>query len=498
MATSKNSKTAILSGDTLSVTGPGTYEFKLLPNGKVQLTLADGQTTVLSEAEFDSIHTLNLQNAQATFIIDANLLVSEQFAVIGAGTLQVTGHATGVTFIQASSNVVAGKGNFETSVNLDVLIKDALSDHPHDMTAVLSQLSINGNVADSIKAVWDYLDDHVTGYYDTVTNESFIRLGVEYAKYVKAGGAPLTDVVAKFTPDGGDAGTTADRLQSMHDNLLGNFNGGDFNDRFSATHADPALKGALLTLMSSVGWGDLRDRPPYSGSETDIPGHDGARVWDYAHGIARPDYVEHSYGTLDPASHDAGNNVFFGAGNSAADYVIGEHVGAGLELGLKVHYRTGDTVQPTSSDADGTAHFTVDSGYADGRHNESEVRTDRAAWNFDFSIDTGLHGATGDLSSFHFKLLVDTDASANVSYLDLTSVDPLGGHIINSHLAQDSVNFGFGTIKPLIDGDPSTAGFQPYSFGPGHFDILLQAEDNAGHVLASSHIVVDVSSSWIV
>ncbi len=61
---------------------------------------------------------------------------------------------------------------------------------------------------------WDNLDDNYTssGYYSTPVNELFVRLGVEYAEYLKEGGAPLFNVTAKFTADGGDVGANPDRV----------------------------------------------------------------------------------------------------------------------------------------------------------------------------------------------------------------------------------------------------------------------------------------------
>src|SRR5690606_25600563 len=84
--------------------------------------------------------------------------------------------------------------------------------------------------AQAIAQVWDYIDDNYS-YYDNLINEASAKLAVEYAKYLRAGGAPLLDVVAKYTADGADAGTNPDRVQSLHDNLLGNAGGGALADK---------------------------------------------------------------------------------------------------------------------------------------------------------------------------------------------------------------------------------------------------------------------------
>ncbi len=90
------------------------------------------------------------------------------------------------------------------------------------LATVRSELHVD--TATAMTVVWDYLDDiYVSaGPNQANVNEAFTRLGIEYAKYLKDGGAPLTNITAKYTPDGADAGTAPDRLQSLHDNLLGN------------------------------------------------------------------------------------------------------------------------------------------------------------------------------------------------------------------------------------------------------------------------------------
>ena len=47
------------------------------------------------------------------------------------------------------------------------------------------------------------------------------------------------------------------------------------------------------------------------------------------------------------------------------------------------------------------------------------------------------------------------------------------------------------TIKSLIDGDPNTEGFQPYAFGEGEFDIVLEAYAGTTKI-AENKIVVHV------
>ena len=111
--------------------------------------------------------------------------------------------------------------------------------------------------------VWNYLDDaYATSPNQLNVNEAFTRLGVEYADYVKHGGTPLPDVVAKYTPDGADLGSNPDRVQSLHDNLLGNLTSDALTQRYGAT----ALHDTLQTLIIGVD-AHLLNRPYGSGDE---------------------------------------------------------------------------------------------------------------------------------------------------------------------------------------------------------------------------------------
>src|SRR5829696_9049455 len=87
--------------------------------------------------------------------------------------------------------------------------------------------------------------------------------------------------------------------------------------------------------------------------------------------------------------------MFFGDGNLPTNYNISVDDKTDIELGLKIHYRQGDDITPISVDSDGTAHYVVPDGpqVVDPAHNVSTARADRAAWSFDFSVNTGLDGA---------------------------------------------------------------------------------------------------------
>jgi T1SS-143 domain-containing protein len=182
---------------------------------------------------------------------------------------------------------------FEPDTDIDGTIASQLAAHPADMALVLANVQValggSASAADAIAAVWDYIDDHYS-YYDNAINEAGARLGVEYARYLQAGGAPLTGVVAKYAPDdGSDPDSNPERLQSLHDNLLGNLSGPSLIDKLlgagmgSNPSPDPAGYQAILDLLHANGLDGLLDRPIYGGYEGTDP--TPTLQWDQAHGL---------------------------------------------------------------------------------------------------------------------------------------------------------------------------------------------------------------------
>ncbi|WP_422370452.1 VCBS domain-containing protein [Hoeflea sp.] len=141
---------------------------------------------------------------------------------------------------------------------------DGLQTAPGDVVTVLAtvQSELSVDAAQAIVIVWDYLDDayRSAGPNQPNVNEAFVRLGVEYVRYLQEGGQPLTDLIAKAEGDA-DLSGLPDRMQSLHDNLLGNLNAGPLGSRFS----EPLLT-ELTDLVSGVDAG-LLGRAVYSGNE---------------------------------------------------------------------------------------------------------------------------------------------------------------------------------------------------------------------------------------
>lgn len=213
-------------------------------------------------------------------------------------------------------------------------------------------------------------------------------------------------------------------------------------------------------------------------------------------------------GQLDEAGQKPGTeDVINGTGIPADGYYLARAEDAGIELGLQVHYRNGPTVLDSDANdyADGVIDFQVASGPQTPATSPGfPPASNRAAWNFDYSVITGLNGETTDLSDFIFKLSVDIDptsatdyqvftmqpggmGSANVHWVNQFG-DLVGDDQGNGLVAQNSRNMAF------YDTDHVTPLTQPYDslFGPGQFDVVLEAYDSSNALIAQNHIHVDV------
>jgi hypothetical protein len=200
---------------------------------------------------------------------------------------------------------------------------------------------------------------------------------------------------------------------------------------------------------------------------------------------------DYSFGNLDQSSTDDGagpsNEVFWGnGGNSAANYNIFVNHKYDIELGLKVHNRGGPDIPPTSTDADGTVNYVAPAGHTGSGASE------RALWNFDFSVNTGIEGSDDTLDHFDFRIII-TSGDGERAVLNLTHLAPgvtpwqLAGAPAGTGIAdqdgpmpgpgevsggsdqisQNSVNLGFGFLQAVFGSDYNDAG--------EHYDIELQA-----------------------
>ncbi|WP_436212241.1 beta strand repeat-containing protein, partial [Bradyrhizobium sp. LjRoot220] len=262
---------------------------------------SDGSYTYVPTSAVQSLGVGDLVTDTFTYDVDdgsgnpatANLVIT----ITGsndAPTVDVGGAATGVYAGGALDNVVtadvAANNKFEPVQQIDVAAMLALDPTTIDMDAVLTaiqgQLPAGSGRADAIAIVWDHIDDNYS-YYNTYINTVSAFLSIEYANYLEGGGKPLLDVIVKYTPDGGDAGTAPDRVQSLHDNLLGNLSSGGLLDKLSTSGSNPAPNEAyyqaILAKLATEDMSDLLTRPYYSGNEGST---NNALAFDQANGLA--------------------------------------------------------------------------------------------------------------------------------------------------------------------------------------------------------------------
>ncbi|WP_207455067.1 hypothetical protein [Azospirillum sp. SYSU D00513] len=260
MAVLGSSKTVSLNDGVLSFLRSGHYEFEF---GKknIQIDREDGQVTNLSSSQFADIEEIVIgQDTTVTIGAGSLGLIDLDFQGNGAVNL------TGVTFTGAD---MAADGKFEPSQDLDTIVSELIEER--GVNGALDALQVNGNQEDAFRVVWDHLDDNYF-YYNTEINDAFIDLGIAYATHLREGGARLLDI-AKFAPDSSDAGTTPDRMQSLHDNILGNFDEASIMDKFGGN------AGAIIDRIQDAGLGatlgvigDYTDgRGVYSGSDDHDP-----------------------------------------------------------------------------------------------------------------------------------------------------------------------------------------------------------------------------------
>ncbi|QDZ10703.1 hypothetical protein FPZ08_08025 [Devosia ginsengisoli] len=201
------------------------------------------------------------------------------------------------TFVNASWDgaAVRPESNYtpSTTVIADALLAMLGSDTTAGTESVADVLDLiqadlpaTSTRADAILAVWDYLDSFYTSgdnYYHVGHNTAAVNLAIQYVNWITlSDGAPLTDVIAKYTEDGSGNVT---RSQSIHDNLLGNFGLAGLSDRFSGQVYDPVdgtNSTGIYEVIFDAGYADMHARPYYGGAPANP---EAARIFDMAHGL---------------------------------------------------------------------------------------------------------------------------------------------------------------------------------------------------------------------
>lgn len=354
------------------------------------------------------------------FEVDFDELAGFNFKKLQAFNTLTVVNDDEVTFIEADDE--GAGGNYETDPDLSEKIEDLLDEY--GIAGTLKILQINGNTADTFRAIWETLDDGYVsgGPFDLEINTAFVDLGLAYIEYLEEGGEALTFDTVKYAEGSRD--------QNMHDNILGN-----------VTTAALTQRG-LLELYGDMVPQEYLDRPYYSGNASAEGGaaHDGVRAFDYDKGWDREDYIEQSFGEVDARATNNGDGIemIFGDGNSTDNYAITRHEGAGVELAIKAKERyVGDYDQDQITvNEDGTVTYTVATGDADAV---------RSSWNIDWAA-TVTEAGDDSVDDLEFKLLLDTDPGLGEVFLDISAsgVEYYGeGSGWNGTDLQNSWNYGF-------------------------------------------------------
>ncbi len=203
-----------------------------------------------------------------------------------------------------------------------------------------------------------------------------------------------------------------------------------------------------------------------------------------------------------------------GAGNPNTTFQRKRNVDAGIELGIKGIVRQGPDIRSTYVDDDGLVHIEVPAGAQPGN-------PARAAWNFTYSFDVSLGSGNPTLDQYNAELWIDLDPSERTNYLKL-NLARLGSPAAagpcprepdtngygwkakstvvipddegTDRVTQNSQNLAFYAAQ--IDSNPNMRGIQPYTFGPGQFDVVLKIKRKSGWGSHNSetelHVVFDV------
>jgi VCBS repeat-containing protein len=287
-----------------SDTGEWTYR---LDNTRPETqALAEGHTDTDS---FEVVVT-DVNGAFDTITVTITVSGSNDAPVI-LGSSVLAGSAVEDGIASAPTNPTSPIGDFSAlSGDIGDLLDAAYGDGSYagDMAGILaSVLGMPGvtDMGDAITAVWQHLDANYTAYYIDDVNEAFARLGLEYAEYLQDGGFPLSNVIAKFAPDN-DSDGIPQRLQSLHDNLLGNLHDLSLADRFGASSD---LYNELISLIDDLG---LTGRPIYGGYEGTT---NDAFAFDLAHGL-----LPTASGAVEAEDVDNGADLTFSADTLEGTY----------------------------------------------------------------------------------------------------------------------------------------------------------------------------------
>jgi hypothetical protein len=278
---------------------------------------------------------------------------------------------------------------------------------------------------------------------------------------------------------------------------------------FSFRHMSATAIGAIFAIGVALQAGGL---PP---AWADDDGHgQGQEEGQSVPNDGFPVYLDHK---VHPTGEDTCTPGFLwqGAGNPSTTFQRKRNIDAGVELAIKAIFRQGPDIRSTYVDGNGLVHIEVPSG-------PQPTNPSRAAWNFTYSYDVALNPSNPMLDSWDAELWIDLDPSEKTKYLKLKLAklappapaaacprEPdangygwksgntivIGDDEGTDQVTQNSQNLAF--YASQIDGDPNTPGVQPYTFGPGQFDVVMTIKRNRGGEKSETvlHVVFDVVSA---
>jgi hypothetical protein len=340
------------------------------------------------------------------------------------------------------------------------------------------------------------------------------------------GNASVTITGVNDAPVANNDTASTDEDTPVNINVRGNDTDVDVGDTLTITHVDGtaiavggtvAVSGGTVMLNAdgtltytpndALGGSTVQHNFSYTVSDGDASST--ANVAVDVEGLYDVTYVVN--GSVDGSAQDTPGFLFAGSGIPANGFGLVESAQTGIELGLQVIYRQGPVVLTTDDYADGVLRFSVNDGPQSAANGSFANNANRAAWSFEYSIATGLNGATTDLGDFTFKLLYDVDPGAGTSYrtlvLEAETTPPVAGQsgyqwrdvgtgLVfisddegNANVTQNSENYGFAFFQSFL-----TSAYGPGSgfVGPAVFDIMLEAYDPSNNLVARNHIAVDV------
>jgi len=335
-------------------------------------------------------------------------------------------------------------------------------------------LDVVGSDAAAIAVLWQYLDGEYspTAGDDAPINEAFVRLGAHYADLLAQGKVtPLTDVIAKYTADTNGSGAP-DRMQSLHDNLLGNLKGSVLSGRFDALLTE--LRGIVDGLDGTIDPANdaLLNRPAFSGHEDGTTGtYDTGESYDAAN-----DVVARVTGTIVADDVDNGAVLeFIGDatgtyGEFTIDPVTGEWTYV-LDQAATDFLAQGETRTETFTVTVSDEHTATDTVEVEititGTNDAPEITVEAGD-----SASARLTETNSALTSQGTLTVSDVDVSDVVAVSSVT-VAATGASIQNYVTLSELAGFFTVTPTPIID-DSSTSGQLAWEFtsGDSTFDFL--------------------------